>query len=173
MDAPLIQKKICLVGSFAVGKTSLIARFVEGIFSEKYLTTVGVKIDRKVLEIEGQSIRLIIWDLAGEDEFIRVRQSYLRGAHGVFYVFDGTRLETFENVHSLIDRVGTTVGNVPGIAVANKTDLKSDWEVTDGAIAALEEKMPVVRTSAKTGDQVEAAFETLTRHVLRSGGDTG
>ncbi len=168
MDSPPIQKKVCLVGSFAVGKTSLIARFVEGIFSDKYLTTVGVKIDRKMIDIEGTSMRLIIWDLAGEDEFLRVRQSYLRGAHGVFYVLDGTRAETLENVKSLMERVRQSLGEVPGIVLANKADLADEWEVTDDDLAKLEETIPVIRTSAKTGDQVNEAFAKLAQGMLET-----
>ena len=166
VESSPIQKKVCLVGSFAVGKTSLIARFVEGIFSDKYLTTVGVKIDRKVIEIENVSMRLIIWDLAGEDEFLRVRQSYLQGAHGVFYVFDGTRGETLENVKSLIARVQKSLGEVPGIVLANKADLAAEWEVTQEELSTLEETIPVIRTSAKSGDMVKDAFAQLSHEML-------
>ena len=78
----MIQKKICMLGSFAVGKTSLVARFVRSIYSEKYHTTVGVKIDKKQVQFDGKSMNLILWDLYGEDEFQKVHMSYLRGASG-------------------------------------------------------------------------------------------
>ena len=86
-----LKKKICLIGAFAVGKTSLVRRFVHSIFSEKYHTTVGVMIDKKQVNVNGLPVDLIIWDLHGEDDFQSVRMSYLRGASGCFYVADGTR----------------------------------------------------------------------------------
>ncbi|MFN6951418.1 MAG: Rab family GTPase, partial [Albidovulum sp.] len=86
----MIQKKICLLGAFAVGKTSLVARFVRSTFSDKYLTTVGVKIDRKDLDLPGTPVTLMLWDLAGEDEFNTVQMSYLRGSAGLLIVADGT-----------------------------------------------------------------------------------
>ena len=79
MGHHVIQKKICLLGSFSVGKTSLISRYVNSLFSEKYLTTVGVKIDKKLLTVAGQELMLMIWDIAGEDDFSTIRESYLKG----------------------------------------------------------------------------------------------
>ena len=78
----MIQKKVCLIGSFATGKTSLVSRFVKSIFSEKYLTTVGVKVDKKDIDLGGQLARLILWDLHGEDELQALRTSDLRGSSG-------------------------------------------------------------------------------------------
>ena len=78
----MIQKKVCLLGGFAVGKTSLVSRFVTSIFSEKYLTTVGVKVDKKLVSVNGQDVTLMLWDIYGEDEFQTVQPSYLRGASG-------------------------------------------------------------------------------------------
>ncbi len=79
----MIQKKICMLGGYAVGKTSLVQRFVKGIFSEKYLTTVGVKIDKKVVQVGGREVSLILWDLHGEDDFQQVQMSYMRGGFGL------------------------------------------------------------------------------------------
>lgn len=78
------QKKICLVGAFATGKTSLVSRFVKSIYSDIYHSTVGVKIDKKVVKLKQQEVSLILWDIHGEDEFQRVQMSYLRGASGIF-----------------------------------------------------------------------------------------
>ena len=78
----MLKKKICMVGQFAVGKTSLVRRFVDSIFDERYLTTIGVKIDRKDVTIDGKSITLMLWDLAGEDELAQLNVSHLRvGLH--------------------------------------------------------------------------------------------
>lgn len=74
----MIKKKVCMLGAFAVGKTSLVERFVKSIFSEKYVTTVGVKIDKKSMQFDNEQIELLLWDIHGEDEFQKVRPSYLR-----------------------------------------------------------------------------------------------
>ena len=76
----MFKMKVCMLGAFAVGKTSLVQQYVNSIFSEKYQTTLGVKIDKKSLQVDGQQLELILWDLAGEDEFMEVRSSYLRGS---------------------------------------------------------------------------------------------
>ena len=106
----MIQKKICMLGGFAVGKTSLVSRFVSSIFSDKYLTTIGVKIDRKSVVIDETTINLVIWDVAGEDEFQTVQRSYLRGSSGYLLVADGTRASTFETACSLQQKAEETAG---------------------------------------------------------------
>lgn len=97
----MIQKKICLLGGHAVGKTSLVARYVKSIFSDKYHTTIGVKIDRKTLLLGERDVTLMIWDLAGEDEFREIEISYLRGASGYLIVVDGTRRSTLDTALSI------------------------------------------------------------------------
>jgi small GTP-binding protein len=86
----MTQKKICMLGSFSVGKTSLVARYVSSVFSDKYLTTVGVKIDKKTVAVDGADVTLLLWDIYGEDDFQKLRMSYLRGASGYLLVVDGT-----------------------------------------------------------------------------------
>ncbi|MEZ6197823.1 MAG: Rab family GTPase [Planctomycetota bacterium] len=158
----MIQKKICILGAFAVGKTSLVSRYVSSIFSEKYLTTVGVKIDKKLVARPGGDVSLVIWDLAGEDDIVRVRRSYFRGASGYLLVVDGTRPNTVETAALLRDRIQGQVGPIPCVALANKADLTEEWRVTDDELADL---MPgrraPLRTSAKTGEGVEEAFRQL------------
>jgi small GTP-binding protein len=165
----MIQKKICMLGAFAVGKTSLVARFVQGIFSEKYHTTVGVKIDKKVVTMSGQDVNLILWDLYGEDEFQKIRMSYLRGSAGYLLVVDGTRRATLEQALKLQRSAHEAIGAVPFVLVLNKADLPNDWEVEPEVLAGLiRQGWSVVTTSAKTGQGVEEVFLTLTQRIMPS-----
>ena len=163
----MLQKKICMLGAFAVGKTSLVARFVHSLFSEKYHTTVGVKIDKKEVEVEGRQLTMVLWDLHGEDRFQEVRSSYLRGMSGYLLVADGTRLSTLETARQLRERAVGVVGHVPFILVINKADLREDWAVTEEGLDGFrEEGWSLVETSAKTGAGVEEAFSILARGML-------
>jgi small GTP-binding protein len=162
-----LKKKVCLVGAFAVGKTSLVRQFVDSIFSEKYLTTVGVKIDKKQLVVQGRAMDLIIWDLHGEDDFQSVRMSYLRGASGCIYVADGTRRSTLDTAMMLHHRVEAAIGPTPAILALNKCDLEDLWEIDPVAIPAQGATgFSIFQTSAKTGQSVEAVFETLAAMML-------
>ena len=163
----MIQKKVCMLGGTAVGKTSLVSRFVHSIFSDKYLTTIGVKIDKKSIRAGDQDVDLILWDLYGEDEFQKMRTSYLRGAAGYLLVIDGTRRDTVDVALNLRDSAERAIGRVPFVLVVNKADLAARWEVDDGTLSDLVKRgWSVFRTSAKTGEGVEAAFGALTRAVL-------
>jgi len=163
----MIQKKICMLGAFAVGKTSLVGRFVKSIFSEKYLTTVGVKIDKKSVRVDDRSVNLMIWDLAGEDEFQKVQLSYLRGASGYILVVDGTRKETLDTAVRLIGDVEDAVGKVPYVLLLNKIDLAEQWEIDPGeAEKSVKQKAMIYKTSAKTGENVENAFQALAASLL-------
>jgi small GTP-binding protein len=163
----MLQKKICMVGAFATGKTSLVSQFVFSIFSEKYQTTVGVKIDKKTLNIGERSLNLILWDLYGEDEFLKVRMSYLRGSAGYLLVVDGTRRNTLEKAFCLKQRVEDTIGKIPFILVINKYDLIDEWEIEDSEIEELAGRgWNVMTTSAKTGLNVEETFQTLASKIL-------
>jgi small GTP-binding protein len=165
-----LKKKVCLIGAFAVGKTSLIRQYVDSLFSEKYLSTVGVKIDKKQMVVQGRAVDLIIWDLHGEDDFQSVRMSYLRGASGCIYVADGTRRATLDTALMLRQRVEAAIGRTPAILALNKYDLKGLWEVDPQTLPACSEKnFSILRTSAKTGQSVEAAFETLAAMMLEVG----
>src|SRR6204780_5202049 len=87
----MLKKKICMVGEFGVGKTSLVRLFVDSIFDERYLTTIGVKIDRKDVTVGSASVTLMLWDLAGEDDLAQLKVSHLRGASGYILVPTGAR----------------------------------------------------------------------------------
>lgn len=163
----MLQKKICMVGAFATGKTSLVSRFVNSIFSDKYQTTVGVKIDKKTVNLGDKELNLILWDLYGEDEFQKVRMSYLRGSSGYLLVVDATRHDTLEKALNLQKRVEETIGQVPFILVINKSDLADEWEISNSEIDELRQKRwTVIKTSAKSGLGVEKTFQTLASRIL-------
>ncbi len=163
----IIRKKICMLGTFAVGKTSLMARFVHGIFSEKYITTIGVKIDKKSLELDGQPIELLLWDLNGEDRFQKFSTSYLRGSDGYLLVADGTRKPTLDAALTLHKHTQATLGEVPFVLLLNKADLVDEWELEDEDWTHLQALgWTILQTSAKTGTRVDEAFHILAQQLV-------
>ncbi len=166
----MIQKKICMLGAFAVGKTSLVRRYVHSMFTDKYLTTVGVKIDKKDVALPGRTASLLLWDLYGEDEFQRLQTSYLRGSAGLLVVADGMRPATVDKALELRDRAFTALGPLPYLLILNKCDLMAEWEVKPDRIEALRAQgTPLLFASAKTGEGVESAFTTLASRLLPDG----
>ncbi|NJK30083.1 MAG: GTP-binding protein [Acaryochloris sp. RU_4_1] len=158
----MLQKKICMVGAFATGKTSLVARYVQGIYSDKYQTTVGVKIDKKKMTIASQDLNLILWDIHGEDEFQKIKLSYLRGSAAYILVADGTRRDTLCTVFNLQAKVEQTIGSVPFMTILNKYDLTTDWELDEDDLDQLSQRRwPYCVGSAKTGLGVEECFKQL------------
>jgi small GTP-binding protein len=163
----MVQKKICMLGAFAVGKTSLVTRFVDRSFSEKYHTIVGVRIAKKTLQLGGKEWHLIVWDLAGEDKFLQIRPSYLRGSSGYLLVADGTRRATLDAAVRIQQRVRDTIGDVPFVLMLNKSDLADEREVAEQSIEPLSKTGGTwLRASAKTGAGVEEAFLTLVGTML-------
>lgn len=163
----MVTKKICLIGAFCVGKTALIQRFVHSIFFDRYLSTLGVKISKKQLVIDGVELTMVIWDLEGKDDYASVNFSYLRGAMGLVIVADGTRLETLETALSLRGNSVELVGDVPNILLINKCDLEDQWEVNEAHMEAIKQRgVQVIKTSAKTGQGVEEAFALLAQLML-------
>ena len=156
-----------MLGSFAVGKTSLVQQFVSSLFSEKYHTTIGVKIDKKVLTCQDQEVNLLLWDIHGEDEYQKVQASYLLGAAGYFIVIDGTRKNTIEVGKHLQQFAAENIGQKPFMVLLNKADLVHDWEMDHKMMQAFSDLgWKVQKTSAKTGEGVEKAFLELTQLIL-------
>ncbi len=163
----MIQKKICILGAAGVGKTSLTARFVYSKFSEKYLSTMGVKIDKKLVQVDDTKVNLMIWDIHGEEKYKKIPTSYLRGASGIMMVIDGTRPNTIAVAEDILDRVDETLGEIPHIYLLNKSDLDDAWSISESNIQKLKDtSSPVYLTSAKTGDNVEAAFLSIAKATL-------
>jgi small GTP-binding protein len=155
----MISKKVCMLGAFAVGKTALVQKYVHSIFSDSYLSTVGVKISKKNVLVDGQEVGLVLWDLEGKDAYTDVNVSYLRGAMGFLVVVDGTRRETLEDALVLRDMALKVAGQVPHFLLLNKADRAHEWEVTRDDVDGLRGRgISLLTTSAKTGQNVEEAF---------------
>ena len=165
-----VKSKICLVGEKAVGKTSLVRRFVMNMFDEQYVTTIGTRVSKKEVHISmpdlAQSVQvdLMIWDIMGEKGFRELlKDAFFYGANGILAVADLTRRRTLDDLDDWIDSVEQVVGKVPILIVVNKVDLTSNarFQERDVAQFAKAYGAEFFLTSAKTGDQVETAFARL------------
>ncbi|MCW8832827.1 MAG: GTP-binding protein [Colwellia sp.] len=164
----MIQKKICLLGASSVGKTSLVKQFVEGIFNEKYLTTIGVKIDKKIVSIENKQVQFLLWDIEGNDRYNVFQERYLRGAAAYIIVVDQTRISSFMegiDIHTLARKAS----NCPAILAINKNDLQANWHWEDKELKDYKDLFELqFSTSAKTGENVEDMFTALARLLAES-----
>ena len=165
-----MKKKLCLLGSFGVGKTSLIRKYVFNIYSENYLCTVGVKVDKKLLVLDsGTEVTLMIWDLEGKDDYQMVADTYLRGMSGYFLVADGTRPETLSSARGTNDAMLQLFPNVPSMLLLNKADLSDSWAVEPAAYADFTARgIDVSRTSALDGSGVERSFLYIAKKMMRA-----
>lgn len=158
-----------MLGTFAVGKTSLVRRYVHSIFSDGYRSTLGVKIDRATALIDDTQVNMVVWDIQGEDDEERVLPAYLKGASAYLLVVDPTRKYTLKSAMLLKLIADREAGHVPYIILLNKSDLSDQWEMTETDLAVLEkDALAVLRTSAKTGENVAQAFELLARTLIES-----
>lgn len=161
----MLAKKVLLVGKFGVGKTSLIRRFVENEFSEDYISTIGVRVSAKVVEIENQEIKLMIWDVAGTKDDEKVPKAYFMGASAAMYVFDLSMEDSYFNLNQQIQTV-KELSDLPEVTVVgNKKDLLSDEALLE-LKRALEGQVDLY-TSAKENDHVEEAFKALALQSLK------
>jgi small GTP-binding protein len=157
-----MARKICMLGDFGVGKTSLVARFVRSTFAEKYLTTVGVKVDSKDVRLpSGDTVKLVIWDIAGRSSLDAPGAQYLRGAAGLLLVADGTREQSLGAALNLLMQSRAVLPDAVVALALNKFDLVERWEVAASTLAQLRRSLPVFQTSALTGDGVESAFANI------------
>lgn len=156
------QKKVCILGPTGVGKTSLVKQFVEGIFSEKYQTTIGVKIDKKQITKEGQDVQLLLWDLEGIDRYCGFNPRYLRGATAYIVVVDQTRSQSLLEGMEILAMAKEHYPDTPAFFVVNKTDLPTSWHWSEEEVAEHAKSFTaMIKTSAKTGDNVENLFSTI------------
>jgi small GTP-binding protein len=162
------SKKICLLGDFAVGKTSLVSRFVHNVFSDRYLTTVGVKVDTRVLDAGLGPVKLVIWDLAGAANLSTPAKAYIQGSHGFLLVCDGTRRATLASALNLLNLARDQIGDRPAVLLVNKQDLSDSWEVDQDSLdKAREQCNGVLASSAKTGANVERAFKSIAELIQK------
>lgn len=159
-----VSKKIILLGSFCVGKTSLISRFIYKKFPIIYQTTLGVRIDKKTVEINDYTVSMIIWDIGGEQTQHKVPDSYYLGSSGAIYVFDLSRPNNFDQVKKDLEYLEEKMPGVPLLAIGNKKDLLKEKELDE--IKASIEFTPYLYTSAKTGENVEELFEEMGKRIL-------
>ncbi|WP_462320686.1 Rab family GTPase [Halochromatium sp.] len=162
------SRKICILGDFAVGKTSLVQRFVNNQFSDKYLTTLGVKVDTKQVALDhGRALKLAIWDVAGTDAPTQLFLRYARGAAGYLLVADRTRPETLDACVTLHDAVAAAVRPLPYVFLGNKSDLRDQCRLQPAlARTRLPDALDWLETSALTGEGVELAFRRLAAGML-------
>ncbi|MFX0030793.1 MAG: Rab family GTPase [Candidatus Hermodarchaeota archaeon] len=161
--------KIIIVGEPAVGKTSLVKKFVSGQFLKDYLSSIGTNIYTKKVKLDNETtVNLQLWDIAGQERWINMRRSYYSGARGVLIVGDLTRRNTFEQIEKFwVQDIKSFCSTVPLILLANKTDLSNKLEEQE--IISLGKRIKaeeVLFTSAKTGDNVELAFSLISKHAI-------
>ena len=160
-----IAKKICLIGRFAVGKTSLVKQYIDKQFGEKYKTTVGVSISTKTITVESKDVSLVIWDIAGFEQDGHYTH-YMRGVHGLIWVVDGTERESFDIIDT-INKSLPEIKQIPSVCFINKSDLVNEWIINESEIDGLKEfNYAVYKTSAKTGENVEIGFNKLASLLL-------
>jgi small GTP-binding protein len=159
-----VSKKVILLGHYGVGKTSLVKRFVHQIFSNEYQATIGVNIEKKTVIIDKDEITMLIWDIAGESSQAKVPASYKLGAHGIIYVFDLTRPETYCHLSDEINALTKILPHTPIMVIGNKNDLLPEKK----NISIFNELplKPYALCSAKTGENIEQLFIDLARQLL-------
>lgn len=160
----MIQKKVCMLGLFGVGKTSLVRRFVQQSFDEKYLTTLGVKVDHKQITLGHATVNLLLWDVAGQEEENFATANYFRGAHGAVVVYDLTRPDSAQAVQEYCERFQHIAPQAKLILVGNKCDLVEAGQAS--AFDFAQKPAAHVLTSAKTGENVEQAFTKLAQMLI-------
>ena len=173
VETQKLKVKVCLAGEPMVGKTSLIHRFASGAFDESYIRTLGAVVSKKSVAlgtVDGRPVHvdMMILDIMGKRTFLQLfKDAYFSGARGILAVFDMTRKTSLRDLPTWINSVRETVGPIPVLALANKSDLTDRFEVKEAEISEILGPMGirVVKTSAKTGENVEDAFVGLVREL--------
>ncbi|MCB0099911.1 MAG: GTP-binding protein [Caldilineaceae bacterium] len=169
-----ISKKVCLLGPFAVGKTSLVRRFIYNRFEDRYVSTIGVKVSRKIVMTPHNNeiieLSIMLWDIAGADEVDELRRSYLNGVAGAILVCDLTRRETIDKMTAYAKAIHAITPQAPLVLAANKLDLMPERAISDQMLQNVAQQLgsSVHLVSAKTGDHVEALFKELASLLVQN-----
>jgi small GTP-binding protein len=166
MEKRQFIRKVCLIGDGAVGKTSLVRRYVLDVFSDDYISTFGAKVSKKVVSFDDVELTMMIWDILGQKSGASMHSAYFAGANGAFLVCDGTRPETAEGLNSWYQEFSRVAGKVPVIPLVNKCDLPA--AVGEETLTSVSRVVgqDFKRTSAKTGEGVEESFLQLGKLIL-------
>lgn len=168
-----MKVKVCLVGEGAVGKTCLIRRFIHDEFDDRYISTLGAKVSKKEVMVDhgaGVEVDMTIWDIMGEKGFRELlKEAYFHGAQGVLAVCDVTRKDTLYDLHEWVKAVNKVTGDIPIHFLANKADLKDQvsFDENDLEKAAKKYSAPFIYTSAKSGQNVQQAFQVLAEMIAK------
>jgi len=162
--------KLLIIGDSGVGKSSLLVRFADNMFSPNYITTIGVDFKIRTLVIKGERVKLQIWDTAGQERFRTITSTYYRGTHGVIVVYDVTNGDSFANVKRWLHEIEQNCDHVSKILVGNKNDDPSRKVVltSDAQRFANQIDISLFETSAKDNINVHEIFQDITEQVLRS-----
>lgn len=158
--------KLCLLGDGAVGKTSLVRRFVFDVFDDKYLQSFGTKVSKKTIAVGDASVDLMIWDILGQKTHESLHAAYYKGAAGALAVCDFTRPETMRNLRSWLGSFRSVVGDQPVLILGNKADLEKAFTFEELESFGASVNCPVMETSAKTGLNVERAFSEIGKRLV-------
>lgn len=160
--------KLCLLGDGAVGKTSLVRRYVYDVFDDKYLISFGTKVSKKSIKVGDAEIDLMIWDILGQKSHEALHAAYYRGAAGAFAVCDYTRPETVRNLKSWLGSFRSVAGETPVMILSNKADLERKISLKEIEEFGKEVGCTVLETSAKSGLNVELAFQEMGKKLLEA-----
>lgn len=167
----MISYKVCMLGAFSVGKTSLVKRYVESIFSENYETTIGVKIAKHCLNVGDEESQLLIWDIEGKDSFTNINTRYLRGSSGIILVADGTRPNSINELFAINELIQEHATDIPVVVMMNKKDLIEQWQISETQYEQINQLGNCVfESSAKTSENVDKAFFTLSQLMSKNRG---
>lgn len=164
--------KLLLIGDSGVGKSCLLTQFADHVYSDSYISTIGVDFKIRTIELDGKTIKLQIWDTAGQERFRTITSSYYRGADGIIIVYDITDADSFENVKQWLNEIDRFANeSVQKLLVGNKCDLaatKRAVETTTAQEFANKHGIPFLETSAKSAMNVEAAFMRMAEEIKAS-----
>jgi small GTP-binding protein len=159
--------KLVILGEGAVGKSTLISRYVYDSFEGDSLATIGTDIHFKIVDVDDTRVKLVIWDIAEGDEFAQYRKAFYQNTHGAFFIFDTTQPDTLERIDEWIDSLYDVTGPIPVVLLENKVDLETAISKENIKKIVDNYKVDLIRTSAKEGTNVEEVFKKMTKEMLK------